>query len=134
MTDEPDYLDIRRNELFEEYERTYLPKVEAAHRRRRFLKQTAREVAVSALSTIIGGATLAGGAVAVGWVGSDPTLRSYAGVGAILLTLILVVSTWTASKPLDTHDDHLLVTKIRQMDALIAERDERRATEVPDDR
>ncbi|OAV62958.1 hypothetical protein [Enteractinococcus helveticum] len=130
MTDKPDYLDTRREELLEQYEQTYMPKVLAAQRRLRAMGRITREVAVQALATIIGGAVLAGAAVAIGWLGSDPTLRAYGGSGAIALVLLLIMSIWTAARPLDTSTDATLARQLRELDALIAERDKRRAEEA----
>lgn len=132
MTDKPDYLDTRREELLKQYEQTYMPKVLAAQRRRQVMGRITREVAVQALATIIGGAVLAGAAVAIGWLGSDPALRVYGGTGAIILVLLLIMFISAAAKPLDTRADAELATRLRELDALITERDKRRTEEADD--
>jgi len=133
MMDNPDYLDTLRAELLEQYEETYMPKVHAAQRRRQAMGRITKEVAVQALATIIGGAVLAGAAVAIGWLGSDPALRAYGGTGAVIVVLLLIMSISAAAKPLDTRADAELATKLRELDALIAERDRRRAEEADDE-
>src|SRR5699024_12458713 len=118
MTDNPDYLDTLREELLEQYEQTYMPKVHAAQRRRQAMGRITKEVAAQALATIIGGAVLAGAAVAIGWLGSDPALRDYGGTGAIVVVLLLMMSITDAAEPLDTRADKELATKLREMEEM----------------
>ena len=66
MEQEPDYLDIMREELYAEYEQTFLPKVASAKRRKKTMGRFGRDLAVQTLATIIGGVALGGGAVAIG--------------------------------------------------------------------
>lgn len=120
MADEPDFLDRLHRDLSEQYEQAVVPKIQAAERRRRVMAGLLREVAVQALATFLGGAALAGGAVAMGWIGSDPTMRVYAGVGAFSLVLSVAL---IASRPLDTAADHALTAKLSAVEALIAQRD-----------
>src|SRR5699024_2171349 len=113
MTDNPHYLDTLREELLEQYDQTYRAKAHAAQRRRQAIGRITKEVAAQALATIIGGAVLAGAAVAIGWLGSDPALRAYGGTGAIVVVLLLIMSISAAAKPLDTRADAELATKLR---------------------
>lgn len=126
MAHEPDYLDQRRAELQELYDRVWTPKVEAAQQRRAAMARVARDVAVQASGTILGGAALAGGSVALGWLNADPELRALAGGIAIAISLTLAVLMRAASKPLDTADDGALFDALRALDDMIADRDRRR--------
>lgn len=129
MEQEPDYLDIMREELYAEYEQTFLPKVASAKRRKKTMGRFGRDLAVQTLATIIGGVALGGGAVAMGWIGSDPWLGALA-VSLVLFSLIFI---WTSSRPLYTAKDLELMQKLRAVDDLIADRDRRREATPSDD-
>ena len=127
--EEPDYLDQRYAELQAQYDRQWVPKKESAEARRKRIDQTIAQIAVQATATVIGGIILAAGAVALGWLGSNPDIYARVIAGVAVLAFMGVLLLMALRKPLDTAADAELFRKMRQMHEMIADRDRRRVVQ-----
>lgn len=127
--EEPDYLDQRYAELQAQYDRQWVPKKESAEARRERIDQTVAQIAVQATATVIGGIILAAGAVALGWLGSNPDIYARVIGGVVAFAFMGVLLLMALRKPLGTAADAELFQEMRRVRAMIEDRDIRRAAQ-----